>query len=221
MASVEQGEDDAFVPDAEQQRAARHHGASPQQTLAQSQTVTQTRTPTQTQTAAPQKSRPRGKNWTTDEMLKLAQAWRIEAEKPRDNGETTAAFNSEIYNTFKELCGRTTDRSEKAVTDKKNTLPVAYKFIVSFNNNRVTGSTGQGNWFDLPRDRKKEIRAANKTEGRNADMDKAVFDALKNVLGGGGTTTLLSRKLSCRLLRSTNGTIAQHSCSRSTRTYLA
>ncbi|POM72722.1 Hypothetical protein PHPALM_10523 [Phytophthora palmivora] len=103
------------------------------------------------------KSRARGKNWTTDETLKLVQDWRTEVEKPRDKGESAAVLNSAIYEIFKVLCGGSTLRSEKAVTDKKNTLPIAYKFIVGFNNNRVIGST---------------------------DMEIAVFNALKNVLGG-------------------------------------
>ncbi|ETP28180.1 hypothetical protein F442_22532 [Phytophthora nicotianae P10297] len=64
--------------------------------------------------------------------------WRQEFEKPRDSGEPTAFLNTAIYNTFKALCGGVTECSEKVVTDKKNTLPIAYKFMVGINNNRFT-----------------------------------------------------------------------------------
>ncbi|ETM53835.1 hypothetical protein L914_02726 [Phytophthora nicotianae] len=80
----------------------------------------------------------RSKNWTTEETLELVQVWRQEFEKPRDSGEPTAFLNTAIYNTFKALCGGVTERSEKVVTDKKNTLPIAYKFMVGINNNRFT-----------------------------------------------------------------------------------
>ncbi|ETO59050.1 hypothetical protein F444_22573 [Phytophthora nicotianae P1976] len=80
----------------------------------------------------------RSKNWTTEETLELVQVWRQEFEKPHDSGESTAFLNTAIYNTFKALCGGVTERSEKVVTDKKNTLPIAYKFMVGINNNRFT-----------------------------------------------------------------------------------
>ncbi|KAG6622677.1 Erythroid differentiation-related factor 1 [Phytophthora cinnamomi] len=128
-------------------------------------------------------SRARGPNWTTIEILKLIEAWRIELDTPAEKGESTALLNTRVFEQFKTLCGGTTSRSEKAVIDKKNNLPVAYKFIVAFNNNRVVGSTGQPCWFELSREQKKTIKAANKTDARNADMDIAVFNALKNILG--------------------------------------
>ncbi|KAJ8525872.1 hypothetical protein ON010_g15253 [Phytophthora cinnamomi] len=108
-------------------------------------------------------SRARGPNWTTTEILKLVEAWRVELDTPAEKGESTALLNTRVFEQFKTLCGGTTSRSEKAVIDKKNNLPVAYTFIVAFNNNRVVGSTGQPCC---------------------ADMDIAVFNALKNILGG-------------------------------------
>ncbi|KAG6612144.1 Erythroid differentiation-related factor 1 [Phytophthora cinnamomi] len=129
-------------------------------------------------------SRARGPNWTTTEILKLIEAWRVELDTPAEKGESTALLNRRVFEQFKTLCGGTTSRSEKAVIDKKNNLPIAYKLIVAVNNNRVVGSTGQPCWFELSREQKKAIKAADKTDARNADMDIAVFNALKNILGG-------------------------------------
>ncbi|KAE9032303.1 hypothetical protein PR003_g9917 [Phytophthora rubi] len=129
-------------------------------------------------------SRPRGPNWTISETLKLIQAWRMELDIPAEKREPAALLNARIYERFKAVCGGSTLHSEKGVIDKKNNLPIAFKFIVSFNNNRIVGSTGQPNWFELSQEQKKAIKAANKTDARNADMDISIFNALKSVIGG-------------------------------------
>ena len=48
-------------------------------------------------------------------------------------------------------------RSVRSVRSRIQDMESAFKFIVSFNNGKIKGSTGRGNWFDLTSKERSEI----------------------------------------------------------------
>lgn len=126
-------------------------------------------------------SQRRGPNWTKEEILHLIEAWHATMKKPI-SGERTYAFGKRVFDAYEQLECNPGARSEKAVSDKRKTLPATYKFISDFNNNLKKGSTGRPGWFLLSVEEQKEIDTMNNVNGSLVDMDVEVFEALHAVL---------------------------------------
>ncbi|KAI9982075.1 hypothetical protein PInf_007963 [Phytophthora infestans] len=52
-----------------------------------------------------------------------------------------------------------------------------------FNNNRQVGSAGRPSWFDLSKKEKREVKLANKVDGRVTDLSENVFKTLDSLFG--------------------------------------
>ncbi|ETI36585.1 hypothetical protein F442_03091 [Phytophthora nicotianae P10297] len=95
----------------------------------------------------------RKRNWTDETTLALVQAWRNIAKEGRQKGEKTCMYNERIYNAYKAAVS-TPQRSKKAIEDKLASLLE----MCDFNANRIRGSTGKPNWFELPKSEMKQLR---------------------------------------------------------------
>ncbi|OWZ05376.1 hypothetical protein PHMEG_00022544 [Phytophthora megakarya] len=65
-------------------------------------------------------------------------------------------FNLRIFAAYKAAVP-STKRSKKAIEDKLEGLREMYRFICDVNSNRVQGSNGKTDWFDLSKHERKEL----------------------------------------------------------------
>eukprot|EP00644_Phytophthora_capsici_P019598 jgi/Phyca11/22018/fgenesh1_pg.PHYCAscaffold_405_\ len=97
-------------------------------------------------------------------------AWHEVHKEGRRKDEKPALYNSRVYEAFK--AGRTcTKRSKKAVEDTLQALREMYRFISDVNANRIAGSTGKPDWFELSKKEKRELRRDTVSNG-NGDNAK-------------------------------------------------
>jgi hypothetical protein len=107
------------------------------------------------------------RKWTEASTLSLVCAWEIVYKEGSPKDETTVMTNTRIYDAFMASCPSST-RSKKAVEDKLQALREMYRFIRDVNTNRIAGSTGKPEWFDLSKQEKKELRYV--VKGKSAEL---------------------------------------------------
>ncbi|KAI9988483.1 hypothetical protein PInf_021910 [Phytophthora infestans] len=96
------------------------------------------------------------RNWTDITILALVRAWRAVYRSGRAKDEKTTMFNERIFVAY-QAAVPSTQRSKKAIEDKLQGLREMYRFISDVSANRVQGSTGKAEWFDLSKQDKKEL----------------------------------------------------------------
>ncbi|KAG1686545.1 hypothetical protein DVH05_006447 [Phytophthora capsici] len=106
------------------------------------------------------------RNWTDITILALARAWRAVYRSGRAKDEKTTMFNERIFVSY-QAAVPSTQRSKKAIEDKLQGLREMYRFISDVNANRVQGSTGKAEWFDLSKQDKKELREFHRIKSPN------------------------------------------------------
>ncbi|KAE8894416.1 hypothetical protein PF005_g17013 [Phytophthora fragariae] len=99
------------------------------------------------------------RNWTDESTIALVRAW-----KKVDSGER-----------------RKDEKTTMAVEDKLQALREMFRFISDVNANRISGSTGKPEWFELCKKEKKELRQRHRMKSPNMSQD--VFEELNTFLG--------------------------------------
>ncbi|ETM30620.1 hypothetical protein F442_06936 [Phytophthora nicotianae P10297] len=128
------------------------------------------------------------RNWTDVTILALARAWRDVYRSGRAKDEKTTMFNERIFVVYKAAVP-STKRSKKALEDKLQGLREMYRFISDVNANRVQGSTGNAEWFDLSKQDKKELREFHRIKSPN--ISQQVYSELHSFLSDQPDTTPL------------------------------
>eukprot|EP00644_Phytophthora_capsici_P013193 jgi/Phyca11/100835/e_gw1.5.1004.1 len=96
-------------------------------------------------------------NWAGETTLGLVRAWKKVMPGERRKDEKTSMITQKIFDEYK-TAFPTSTRSKKAVEDKLQALREMYRFISDVNVNRIAGSTGKPEWFELSKNERKELR---------------------------------------------------------------
>ncbi|KAG1713410.1 hypothetical protein DVH05_001197 [Phytophthora capsici] len=131
------------------------------------------------------------RNWTDIMILALVRAWRAVYRSGRAKDEKTTMFNERIFVAY-QAAVPSTQRSKKAIEDKLQGLREMYRFISDVNSNRVQGSTGKAEWFDLSKQDKKELREFHRIKSPN--ISQQVYSELHSFLSDQPDTTPLRSK---------------------------
>ncbi|KAJ8555052.1 hypothetical protein ON010_g9427 [Phytophthora cinnamomi] len=150
------------------------------------------------------------RKWSELDTLVLACAWCdvYKASVPKD--EKTTMTTTRIFDAFKAARPSSTG-SKKAVEDKLQALHEMFRFIRYVNANRISGSTGKPDWFELSKKERKELKYVSFHHVRRVcklitvflyllqrpapneepNVTKEVFDRLNSFLGDQADTVLL------------------------------
>ncbi|KAI9997552.1 hypothetical protein PInf_001467 [Phytophthora infestans] len=120
------------------------------------------------------------RNWTGETTLGLVRAWKKVMTGERRKDEKTSMITQNIFDEYK-TAFPTSTRSKKAVEDKLQALREMYRFISDVNANRIAGSTGKPEWFELSKKERKELRDRHRVKSPNVSQD--VYDELHLFLG--------------------------------------
>ncbi|KAE8902839.1 hypothetical protein PF005_g19981 [Phytophthora fragariae] len=88
-------------------------------------------------------------------------------------------FNERVFLAFKTLAPNE-ERSKNAVEDKMQALREMYRFISDVNANRIAGSTGKPDWFELSKKEKRGLRNLHRMKSPNVSQE--VYDELHRFL---------------------------------------
>ncbi|KAG1683230.1 hypothetical protein DVH05_016413 [Phytophthora capsici] len=119
-------------------------------------------------------------NWAGETTLGLVRAWKKVMTGERRKDEKTSMITQKIFDEYK-TAFPTSTRSKKAVEDKLQALREMYRFISDVNVNRIAGSTGKPEWFELSKNERKELRDRHRVKSPNVSQD--VYDELHLFLG--------------------------------------
>jgi hypothetical protein len=100
-----------------------------------------------------------GLQWCDEDKEKLISAYSEIHRSPRPNGETADQFNQAVFESFSAKAPRS-ERTRKSCIEKFKSMEAWAKFVVSFNNGRVKGSTGRNEFYSESSDDQKNIIAA-------------------------------------------------------------
>lgn len=99
--------------------------------------------------------------WNHDELMLLVNAWgAVVAEGPLVENEPLYVVNNRIYKKFVEMAKGKTNRTDKALIAKRESLLQSYFFISDFNENKIVSTPGKTcDWFALsPADQKYMVK---------------------------------------------------------------
>lgn len=107
----------------------------------------------------------RGKNWRTNELLELVNAWQYCLDHKSGIDEKSAQFNARVHERFamhcRGECGAQDGickRNAKSVGDKMASIKLMYKFIKDFNTHKkIPDSEDKPDWFVLDKKERKDF----------------------------------------------------------------
>jgi hypothetical protein len=133
--------------------------------------------------------------WTEEEMRALARAWAAEAAASRARPRSPTAFNDALHRSFLKLARCSAEhRPLQSVLSKRNPLRTLFEAITEFN--KTQEDCGEPSWFELPLERRREVRASWGLPKAANDMSWEVYTELMPVFLPETTNAVTTRTTS-------------------------
>lgn len=142
--------------------------------------------------------------WTEEETRALARAWAEEAAVSREHPRTPAAFNDALHLSFLRIARVSAEhRPLKAVLAKRYCLRSLFEYIYELNKSQE--DCGEPSWFELPLERRQQVRATWNPTRVKGDISWEVYNELLPVLAPEATITGSARSASRSVHAATSG----------------
>lgn len=133
--------------------------------------------------------------WTEEETRALARAWAAEVAASRARPRSPTAFNDALHRSFLKLARCSAEhRPLQSVLSKRNPLRSLFEAISEFN--KTQEDCGEPSWFELPLERRREVRAGWHMPKAANDMSWEVYSELMPVFLPEATNAVTTRTAS-------------------------